>query len=352
MQNPVRSLKLSELAEQYELRFKGDGDTLIDGIGTLSEATGTQISFLANAAYREQLKTTAAAAVIVSADHVENCPVNALIAKDPYVSYAKIAGRFDPRRTINPGIHASASIDPEARLAKDVHVGANAVIGPGCEISEAVSIGPGCVLIADCKIGKGSRLHANVTICDSVSIGERTIIHPGAVIGADGFGLAFDRDHWLKIPQLGSVRIGDDCEIGANTTIDRGAIGDTIVEDDVRLDNQIQIAHNVHIGAHTAMAGRVGISGSTRIGKYCMFAGSSGAVGHIQIADRTTVSYLSAITKSITEPGTTWSSGLPARPQREWNRIVAHLHRLEKLTRRVFKLEKQNETKRKTIKKD
>lgn len=341
MQKSVCSLKLSELAERYELQFKGDGNTLIDGIGTLSSATATQISFLANPAYRSQLKSTVAAAVIVSESDVENCPVNSIIAKDPYLSYAKIAGIFDPRRPVNPGIHASASIDPEASLGNDVRVGANAVIGPGCEIADAVIIEPGCVLIADCKVGAASHLHANVTICASVSIGKRTIIHPGAVIGADGFGLAFDRDHWLKIPQLGSVQIGDDCEIGANTTIDRGAIGDTIVEDDVRLDNQIQIGHNVHIGAHTAMAGRVGISGSTQIGKYCMFAGSSGAVGHIQIADRTTVSYLTAVTKSITEPGTVWSSGLPARPTREWNRTVAHIHKLEKLARRVLRLEKQ-----------
>ena len=341
MRKPVSSLKLSELANLYKLRFKGDGETLIDGIGTLSDATNTQVSFLANPAYRKQLKTTSAAAVIVSEKDAQYCPGNTLIAEDPYVSYAKVAGRFDPRRPVSPGIHDSASIDPKATLGNDVYIGANAVIGPGCEIAEAVSIGPGCVLIADCKVGAGSRLHANVTICDGVSIGKRTIIHPGVVIGADGFGLAFDRDHWEKIPQLGSVQIGNDCEIGANTTIDRGAIGDTIVEDDVRLDNQIQIGHNVHIGAHTAMAGRVGISGSTRIGKYCMFAGSSGTVGHIQIADRTTVSYLSAVTKSITKTGTVWSSSLPARPQREWLRTVAHIHKLEKLTRRVLRLEKQ-----------
>jgi len=343
MQKPVCSLKLSELAEQFGLAYEGDGDTMIDGIGTLSEATTTQLSFLSNPAYRDQLKNTTAAVVIVSATDVENCPVNALIADDPYVSYAKIAGRFDPRRPISPGVHVSASIDPTVKLGSDVHIGANAVIGPGCEIADTVSIGPGCVLAADCKIGTGSRLHANVTICESVTIGQRTIIHPGAVIGADGFGLAFDRDHWEKIPQLGAVQIGDDCEIGTNTTIDRGAIGDTIIKNDVRLDNQIQIGHNVHIGAHTAMAGRVGISGSTRIGKYCMFAGSSGAVGHIDIADKTTVSYLSVITKSIKEPGTVWSSALSAKPVREWNRTAAHLHRLEKLVRRVVKLEKQLE---------
>jgi len=340
LDDPSRRLKLSELAEQFDLRFQGDGNTLIDGIGTLSEASGSQLSFLSNPAYREQLATTRAAAVLVSASDAEHCPVNSLVADDPYVSYAKIATCFDPRRPLNPGIHPSASIDPDASLGNDIYVGANAVIGPGCHIADAVEIGPGCVLTADCKLDTACRLEANVTLCDGVEIGKRSIIHPGAVIGADGFGLAFDQDHWVKIPQLGSVRIGDDCEIGANTTIDRGAIGDTVLEDDVRLDNQIQIGHNVHIGAHTAMAGRVGISGSTQIGKYCMFAGSSGTVGHIRVADRTTVSFCSVITKTITQPGTVWSAALPAQPLRDWNRSVAHLRKLEKLARRVLKLEK------------
>jgi UDP-3-O-[3-hydroxymyristoyl] glucosamine N-acyltransferase len=342
MQKSLPSIRLSELAEKFNLKLKGDGNAVIDGVGTLSEATATQISFLSNPAYREHLKTTTASAVIVSANDAESCPVNSLIAEDPYVSYARIAELFDPRRPVKPGVHVSASIDPSAILGADVSIGANAVVGPGCEIGDAVSIGPGCVLIADCKLGQATRLIANVTICEGIIIGRRSIVHPGAVIGADGFGLAFDRDHWVKIPQLGTVLIGDDCEIGANTTIDRGAIGDTILEDDVKLDNQVQIAHNVQIGAHTAMAGLVGISGSTRIGKYCMFAGSSGAIGHIHIADRTTVNFCSVITKSIEQPGTVWSSALAAQPAREWNRTVARLNRLEKLTRRVLNLEQKS----------
>jgi len=340
MDDSPRRLKLSELAEQFDLPYNGDGDTLIDGIGTLSDATGTQLSFLSNPAYRIQLATTRAAVVLVSADDAKRCPVNTLVTDDPYVSYAKIAARFDPKRPLEPGIHPSAVIDPSASVGSHVHIGANVVVGPGCVISHACKIGPGVVLTADCKLGVGCRVQANVTLFDGVEVGQRTIIHPGAVIGADGFGLAFDKDHWAKIPQLGKVRIGDDCEIGANTTIDRGAIGDTVLEDDVRLDNQIQIGHNVHIGAHTAMAGRVGISGSTEIGKYCMFAGSSGTVGHIQIADRTTVNFCSVVTKSITQQGTVWSAALPARPLREWHRSVAHLRKLETLARRVLKLEK------------
>jgi UDP-3-O-[3-hydroxymyristoyl] glucosamine N-acyltransferase len=342
MQNPICSIRLSELAEKFNLPFEGNGDTLIDGIGTLSEATGTQISFLSNSAYREQLKTTRAAAVIVSADDVKNCPVNALISEAPYVSYARMAGLFDPRRLTKPGLHSSASIDSTATIGRGVHIGANAVIGPGCDIADACIIGPGCVLMADCQLGIGSRLVANVTICEGVRIGQRTTIHPGAIVGSDGFGLAFDKDHWVKIPQIGSVQIGNDCEIGANTTIDRGAIGDTIIEDDVRLDNLVQIAHNVKIGAHTAMAARVGISGSTKIGKYCMFGGRSSTVGHIRIADRTTVTGNSVITKSVEQPGTTWSCTIPAQPVREWNRTVVHLRKLETLARRVLNLEKQS----------
>jgi len=341
MQKSTGSLRLCELAEQYGLRLEGNGETLIEGIGTLSDATGSQLSFLANPGYRDQLKSTRAGAVILAEKDAMDCPVNVLIADDPYVSYAKIARRFDPRKPATPGLHPSASIDPTATIGRDVHVGANAVIGPGCEIADACTIGPGCVLLADCRLGEAARLVANVTLCEGVRIGCRTIVHAGAVIGSDGFGLAFDEDHWVKIPQLGTVRIGDDCEIGANTSIDRGAIGDTIIEDDVRLDNQIQIAHNVHIGAHTAMAAMVGISGSTRIGKYCMIGGACGAAGHIQIADRTTVTGMTMLTKSIKQPGTTWSSGIPAQPVRDWNRSIAHLRKLEKLAQRVLDLEKQ-----------
>lgn len=335
-----RSIKLSELAEQHGLQYHGDGETLIDGVGTLSEATGSQLSFLSNPAYRAQLAATKAAVVLVTQDDLINCPVNALVVDDPYVTYALLANRFDHRRRPAPGIHPSASIDAAAKIGKDVHIGAQVVIGAGCDIADGCFIGPGCILIADCTIGSNSRLIANVTLCDGVSIGQRCTIHPGAVIGADGFGMAFDRDHWVKIPQLGSVEMGNDCEIGSNTTIDRGAIGNTVIEDDVRLDNQIQIGHNVHIGAHTAMAGQVGISGSTRIGRFCMFAGSSGAVGHIQIADRTTVNFRSVITRSIDQPGTVWSAALGAQPVREWNRTVVHLRKLERLAKRVLKLEK------------
>ena len=334
------SIKLSELAEAHGLQFIGDGETIIDGVGTLSDATSSQLSFLSNPAYRSQLANTKAGVVLVKPDQADDCPVNALLSDDPYVSYALMAHLFDHRRRPEAGVHPTASIDPEALIGEDVYIGPHTSIGAGCKIADGCFIGPGCILIADCELGENTRLVARVTLCDGVKIGKRSIVHPGAVIGADGFGLAFDRDHWVKIPQLGTVQIGNDCEIGANTTIDRGAIGDTIIEDDVRLDNQIQIAHNVYIGAHTAMAGHVGISGSTRIGRYCMFAGGAGTVGHLHIADRTTVNFHSVVTKSITEAGTVWSNSLGAQPVREWNRTVVHLRKLERLARRVLKLEK------------
>ena len=337
------SLKLSELAEQFELQYRGEGDIVIDGVGSLSDATPAQISFLSNPAYRKQLDDTRAAAVIVTEVDAKNCPVSVLISDNPYVSYAKIAACFDPGKEIVPGIHETASIDPDAIIRSNVQIGAHVVVGAGCHVDEGCLIGPGCVMLANSRLGSNSRLLANITLCEGVTVGKRNTIHPGAVIGADGFGLAFDGDSWIKVPQLGSVRIGDDCEIGANTTIDRGAVGDTILEDDVRLDNQIQIGHNVHIGAHTAMAALVGIAGSTHIGENCLFAGNSGAVGHIRIADRTTVSFSSTVTKSITAPGTVWGAALPAQPLRDWQRTLAHLRKLEKLARRVLKIEKTQE---------
>ena len=189
--------------------------------------------------------------------------------------------------------------------------------------------------MAGCRVGADTRLAANVTLCDGVTLGRRVLVHPGAVIGADGFGIAHAGGAWEKVPQLGSVVIGDDCEIGANTCIDRGAIGDTVLEEDVRIDNLCQIGHNCHIGAHTAMAAYTGIAGSTRIGRGCLFAGRSGAHGHLEIADRVTVSAMTMVKKSITEPGTTWAGGIPAQPIREWQRVLGQLRRLDQTVKKM-----------------
>jgi UDP-3-O-[3-hydroxymyristoyl] glucosamine N-acyltransferase len=330
-------VELSTLARQFDLSLHGNARQAISAVGTLAAAGPGDISFFANAAYRDELKKTQAGAVILKAEDAADCPVSYLVASDPYLAYARIASLFDQRPRPAAGIHPAASVHPRARLGEGVSVAAGAVIEAGCDIGAGCSIGPGCTVGANSRIGANSRLVANVSICDGVRIGQRAIIHPGAVIGADGFGIAHNGSGWEKVPQLGSVVIGDDCEVGANSCIDRGAIGDTVLEDDVRIDNLCQVGHNCHIGAHTAMAAFTGIAGSTRIGKGCLFAGRSGAHGHLEIADRVTVSAMTMVKKSITEPGTVWSAGIPAQPIREWQKIVAQLRRLDQTIRRLQK---------------
>jgi UDP-3-O-[3-hydroxymyristoyl] glucosamine N-acyltransferase len=336
------SYSLFELAEQFQLQLHGDGQRQIDGVGTLADANASQLAFLSNRKYTAQLAKTRAAVVILSAGDLAACPTAALVAEDPYVAYARIAALFERVPLATPGIHASAVV------AHSAQVSASASIGPGCVLGERVSIGAGvvlgplCIIGDDCSIGDGSRLVARVTLVTRVHVGCRVLIHPGAVLGADGFGLAFDRDHWIKLPQLGGVRIGDDCEIGANTTIDRGALEDTVLEEDVRLDNQIQIAHNVHIGAHTAMAGCAAVAGSARIGRYCMIGGNAGVLGHLQLADRVTITAKSLVTHSIREPGE-YSSGVPLQDSRQWRRNATRFKHLDEFARRLSALEKDSD---------
>ncbi len=333
---------LAELAERFQLTLRGDGHHRIDGVGTLADATASQLAFLSNNKYTAQLATTRAGVVILHADHLDECPTAALVAADPYVAYARIATLFERVAVTTPGIH------PSAVVAGSAQINVSASIGPGCVLGERVSIGAGvvlgphCIIGDDCSIGDGSRLVARVTLVTRVQLGCRVLIHPGAVIGADGFGLAFDHDHWLKLPQLGGVRIGDDCEIGANTTIDRGALEDTVLEEDVRLDNQIQIAHNVHIGAHTAMAGCSAVAGSARIGRYCMIGGNAGVLGHLELADRVTITAKSLVTHSIREPGE-YSSGVPLQDNRQWRRNAARFKHLDEFARRLSALEKDSD---------
>jgi UDP-3-O-[3-hydroxymyristoyl] glucosamine N-acyltransferase len=332
---------LFELSERFRLEVRGDSDCVIDGIGTLASAGPSQITFLANPAYRKALPETRAGAVILSEADAADCPVNCLIAPDPYLAYARIAALFDSRPLTGPGVHASAVVSESASLGRNVSIGANAVIGEGCKLGDGCTVGPGTVIEAGCRLGEGCRLYANVTLGFGVRLGKRVTVHPGAVIGADGFGIAFNGEAWEKVPQLGSVDIGDDCEIGANTCIDRGAVEDTVLEEDVRIDNLCQVGHNVRIGAHTAVAGTSALAGSVKIGRNCLLAGGSGVSGHLNIADRTTIAAGTNVFRSISEPGTTLSSELPARPLREWQRTVARLNRLDDMARRVARLEKQ-----------
>ncbi|TAL83482.1 MAG: UDP-3-O-(3-hydroxymyristoyl)glucosamine N-acyltransferase [Rhodanobacter sp.] len=335
---------LSALAERFKLTLHGDGSRLIDGVGTLNGAGPSQLSFLSNSKYAAQLASTRAGVVILGEEHLADCPTAALVAKDPYTAYARIATVFERLPQAPPGVHPSAIVASSAKVSPSASIGPCCVVEENAVIGDDVFLGPHCLVGADCVVGAQSRLVARVTLVTRVSLGMRVLVHPGAVIGSDGFGLAFDRslaDHggWIKLPQLGGVRIGDDCEIGANTTIDRGALDDTVLEDDVRLDNQIQIAHNVHVGAHTAMAGCAAVAGSARIGRYCMIGGNAGVLGHLELADRVTITAKSLVTHSIREAGE-YSSGVPLQENRQWRKNAARFKHLDDHVRRLSALEK------------
>lgn len=330
--------RLSELAGHVSLGWSGGDDPLITGVGTLERAGPGQIGFLANPLYRRQLAQTGASAVILREADAAASPVPCLIAADPYVAFAKIAALFEAAPSATPGIHASAVIAADAVVAADACIGPLASIGARSRVDAGAIIGPGCVIGEDCVVGAGSELIARVTLVARVRLGRRVRVHPGAVLGADGFGLAMDAGHWIKVPQLGGVVVGDDCEIGANTCIDRGAIEDTVLEDDVRIDNLVQVGHNVRIGAHTALAGCVAVAGSARIGRYCLIGGAAGIVGHIEICDKVMVTAMTLVTHSITEPGE-YSSGTPVQPSRDWRRNAARFKQLDALARKIARLE-------------
>jgi UDP-3-O-[3-hydroxymyristoyl] glucosamine N-acyltransferase len=334
---------LAQLAERFALGLRGDGERVIRGVGTLAGAAPDQLSFLANPRYRAEMRASRAGAVVLREEDAAECPAAALIAPDPYVAFAKIAALFDPTPVAAPGVHPSAVVAAGATVAASASVGPLCVVEAGARIDDGAVLGPHCHVGPDCEVGAQSRLVARVTLVTRVRLGRRVLVHPGAVIGADGFGLAFDRTAgaggWVKVPQLGGVRIGDDCEIGANTTIDRGALDDTVLEDDVRLDNQIQIAHNVRIGAHTAMAGCSAVAGSATIGRYCLIGGSAGILGHLTVADRVTVTAMTLVTHSIHEAGE-YSSGTPLQRNRDWRRNAARFRHLDELARRLLALEK------------
>ena len=334
------AISLGELAVQFGCELVGDPDAEVSRVATLANAVAGDLSFFANKAYRNELATTAATAVIISPTEVDSCSTNALLAEDPYLAYAGIASVIHPYDEITSGIHESSVVSAAAQVAATAQVSANAVVEGNAIIGESVFIGAGVVVGPGCRIGAHTRVLANATLVREVKIGERCIVHPGAVIGADGFGNAMSDAGWRKVPQLGGVSIGNDVEIGANTTIDSGAIDDTVIEDGVRLDNLIQIAHNVRIGAHTAMAALSGVSGSTTIGQRCMFAGQSGIVGHITICDDVVIGGATMVSKNISEPGF-YAASFPAEKDREWKRLVARFRQLDQMHKRLMKLEKR-----------
>lgn len=332
-------ISLGELATQFGCELIGDPDVVVRGVASLSSAAPDSLSFLSNAAVKDQLLTTKAAAVILRAADADASPVASLIHDDPYACYARMAAVLCPPAVVEPGIHASAVVAESATVAGSAQIGANAVVGDRSVIGENVFLGPGTVVGPDCTIGDECRLIANVTLARKVIMGVRSILHPGVVIGADGFGNAMTPEGWVKVPQLGGVRIGDDVEIGANSTVDCGALDDTVIEDGVRIDNLCMIAHNVRIGAHTALAAMVGIAGSTTIGERCLFAGKAGAVGHITVCDDVIVAARTFLSKDVVTPGT-YAASFPAADAKSWARQLARFRRLGDLVDRVKKLEK------------
>jgi len=339
----VPTVALREIAEQLGGELIGDASYRIDRIGALETATPTTISFLANPRLRTQLATTEAGCVIVSTADRDAAAArgHTIVSADPYLAYARLtqwwARRGRPPST--PTIHPSAVIAAGAQIGADATIGALAVIEADAVIGAGAQIGPHCVVGTGTRIGAGTRLSARVTIADGCSIGERCVLHSGVVIGADGFGFAPTEGRWEKIEQLGSVRIGNDVEIGANTCIDRGALDDTTIDDGVKLDNLIQIGHNVRIGAHTAIAGCAGIAGSTVIGAHCMIGGAAMISGHIRIADRVTISGGSAVTRSIDKPGV-YTGLFPLDENATWEKNVVTLRQLHTLRDRLRKLER------------
>jgi UDP-3-O-[3-hydroxymyristoyl] glucosamine N-acyltransferase len=333
------SISLGELAVRFGCELHGDPDVKVESVATLSQAQPGAVAFLANPLYREQLAHTRASVVILDAASVAQCPVASLVSNNPYAMYARVAALLSPLPVLPQGIHASAVVAADARIDPTAHIGAHAIIGSRAKIGARTVVSPKCVIEDDVVLAEDVRLAPGVVLCRKVEIGARTVIQPGAVIGGDGFGFAQDQGAWVKVPQVGSVRVGADVEIGSNTTIDRGAIGDTVIGDDVKLDNQIQIGHNVQIGDHTAIAGCTGISGSTRIGKRCLIAGAVGIVGHITICDDVVITGLTMVSHSIEKPGV-YSGGIPAEEARSWRRIVARLKRIDSMGRRLAALER------------
>lgn len=309
-------------------------------MATLESAGPGDLAFLSHARYRLQLRSTRASAVILSRGERDATALPRILCDDPYLYYARAAQLLSGEARPAPGVHARAVIESGAFIPESATIGPSCHIGPGVRLGERVVIDAGCSIGADVQIGEDSRLHPLVTIYPRSIVGKHVVIHAGAVIGADGFGMAPDSGRWVKIPQTGRVVIGDDVEVGANTTIDRGALDDTVIEEGVKLDNQIQIGHNVRVGAHTIMAAFVGVAGSTRIGKHCAIGGGARIWGHIEIADHVSISATAEVMKSITRAGT-YTGVLPAAESREWAKMVAHLRGIDGIVGRLRALEER-----------
>jgi len=306
-------LTLGQIVARLGGRVAGNADVVIRQVNSLEGAGAGQISFFTGKRHRDKLAGTRAAAVILGPDAEADTALPRIVADNPYAYFARVSQLFNPLVTQAPGVH------PSAVVAKSAQLGAH------------VSIGAGCVVGEDVVLGEDSCLYPRVVIYAKCTLGKRVIVHAGAVIGADGFGIADDSGQWVKIPQIGAVRIGDDVEIGANSTIDRGALDDTVIEEGVKLDNQVQIGHNTRVGAHTAIAGCVGIAGSADIGRHCTFGGAAMILGHLKIVDHVNISAGSFVSRSILKPGT-YTGIYPIDEHDSWARAAAWLRRKGKKT--------------------
>ena len=337
------SVSIGELAVRFGCELRGDPGVEVERVATLADADAQSVAFVANPRYRTQLAATRAAVVVLDEASAAGCPCAALISTNPHATFARIAAVLHPTPAGPPGVHPSAVVAPGARIDPTAHVAALCVIGASARIGARAYVGPQCLIEEGVQVGADVRLVGRVTLCRGVSIGERTVIQPGAVIGGDGFGFAQDAGRWLKVPQTGGVRIGPDVEIGSNTTIDRGAIEDTVIEEGAKLDNLIQIGHNVRIGAHTALAACVGVSGSTSIGRRCMIGGQVGIGGHLTICDDVMITGCTMVSHSVSRPGV-YSGGIPLEEAHTWRRLVGRFKRLEALAARLKSLERRSGT--------
>lgn len=336
------SYRLADIAAQLGGRVLGDAGVRISQIATLEKAQPDQISFLTNSKYRVQLAGTKAGAVILGEADAEATGLPRIVSDNPYAYFAKVSALLNPLPEAKPGIHPAAAVGAGAKIDPTASVAATAVIGAGATIGAHSIIGEGCCIGANTVIGSHARLYPGVVVYHGCVIGDNLIAHSGAVIGSDGFGIAMDEGRWIKIPQIGRVVIGDDVEIGANTTIDRGALDDTVIEDGVKLDNQIQIAHNVRIGAHTAIAGCAAIAGSAVIGRYCLIGGAARILGHLQLADHVEIAAHTLVGKSIREAGS-YAAIFPFAKTDDWRKNAVHLRHLDDLVKRVKALEQELE---------
>lgn len=335
--------RLADIVARFGGRVEGDAATAVNQVATLDSAGPQQIAFLTNSKYRKQLESTHAVAVIVAELDAAATALPRIVCDNPYSYFAKLSAFLNPLPAYAAGIHPSAVIAAGAKVSPGAHIGAHVMIGEGASIGNGCVIMSGCSIGANAMLGENTRLYPRVVVYHDCILGNNVIAHSGAVIGADGFGIAMEAGAWLKIPQIGRAIIGNDVEIGANTTIDRGALDDTVIEDGVKLDNQIQVAHNVRIGAHTAIAGCVGIAGSTTIGRYCRIGGSAGILGHLSIADGVEISSFTLISKSIREKGV-YSGIYPFSEKDSWLKNAAHLRHLDDMASRIKLLEKELET--------